>query len=166
MYNRSSRAYKLLYEAIIRKAILDQVEIGEDIYYKVNWRDDLDSENLWQESCLQDARINFWMQEKNWRMMNSYKNSGCFLQMVELLLSTIYSIRYGDWKLLLQCITRILPYTFTFDHINYLRYLSVMLGDKLSLPETSQVPKRISLEENLLPSSLKIPPFYVSRQIK
>ena len=58
-----------------------------------------------------------------------------FLQMVELLLSTIYSIRYGDWKLLLQCITRILPYTFTFDHINYVRYLSVMLGDKLSLPD-------------------------------
>ena len=65
MYNRGSRACKLLYEAIIRKAILDQVEIGEDIYYKVNWRDDLDLENLWQETCLQDARINFWMQEKN-----------------------------------------------------------------------------------------------------
>ena len=58
-----------------------------------------------------------------------------FLQMVELLLSTIYSIRYGDWKLLLQCITRILPYTFAFDHIDYVRYLSVMLGDKLSLPD-------------------------------
>ena len=134
MYNRSSRAYKLLYEAIIRKAILDQVEIGEDIYYKVNWRDDLDLENLWQESCLQGARINFWMQEKNWRMMNSYENSGCFLQMVELLLSTNYSIRYGDRKLLLQCITKILPYTFAFDHINYVRYLSVMLADKLLLP--------------------------------
>ena len=65
MYNRGSRAYKLLYEAIIRKAILDQVEIGEDIYYKVHWRDDLDLENLWQESCLQGARINFWMKEKN-----------------------------------------------------------------------------------------------------
>ena len=67
-------------------------------------------------------------------MMNSYKNSGSFLQMVELLLSTIYSIRYGDWKLLLQCITRILPYTFSFDHINYVHYLSVMLADKLLLP--------------------------------
>ena len=54
--------------------------------------------------------------------------------MVKLLLSTIYSIRYGDWKLLLQCITRILPYIFAFDHINYLRYLSVELGDKLLLP--------------------------------
>ena len=46
MYNRGSKAYKLMDEAIIRKVILDQVEIGEDIYYKVNLRDDLDLENF------------------------------------------------------------------------------------------------------------------------
>ena len=52
MYNRGSKAYKLIHEAIIRKVILDQAEIGEDIYYKVNWRHDLDLENFWQEPCL------------------------------------------------------------------------------------------------------------------
>ena len=62
------------------------------------------------------------------------KFSMSFLEMVELLLSTIYSVRYGDCKLLLQCITRILPYTFAFHHINFVRYLSVKLGDKLPLP--------------------------------
>ena len=66
-----------------------------------------------------EALQNFWMS---------------FLKMVEFLLSTNYSIRYGDCKLLLQCITRILPYTFAFHHINYVRYLSVMLRDKLPLP--------------------------------
>ena len=65
-----------MYEAIITKVILYQVEIGEDFCYKVNWIDDLDFETFWVESYLQDARINFWMQEKNWRMMNHYKNSG------------------------------------------------------------------------------------------
>ena len=65
-----------MYEAIITKVILYQVEIGEDFCYKVNWLDDLDFETFWVESYLQDARINFWMQEKNWRMMNHYKNSG------------------------------------------------------------------------------------------
>ena len=65
-----------MYEAIITKVILYQVEIGEDFCYKVNWLDDLDFETFWVESYLQDARINFWMQEKNWRMMNYYKNSG------------------------------------------------------------------------------------------
>ena len=64
MYNRGSKAYKLMHEAIIRKVILDQVEIGEDIHYKVNLRDDLDLENFWLESCLQDARIKFWIQRK------------------------------------------------------------------------------------------------------
>ena len=59
MYDRGIRAYKLMYEAIMSKVILDHVEIGKDIYYKVNWRDDLDLETFWQESCLQDARINF-----------------------------------------------------------------------------------------------------------
>ena len=65
-----------MYEAIITKVILYQVEIGEDFCYKVNWLDDLDFETFWVESYLQDARINFWMQEKNWRMMDHYKNSG------------------------------------------------------------------------------------------
>ena len=32
----------LMYEAIISKVILNHVEIGQDIYYKVNWHDDLD----------------------------------------------------------------------------------------------------------------------------
>ena len=36
MYNRGIRAYKLVYEAIMRKVILDRVEIGEDNYYQVN----------------------------------------------------------------------------------------------------------------------------------
>ena len=57
-----------------------------------------------------------------------------FLEMVELLLSTIYSIRSSDWELLLECIRRILPYTFAFDHINYAHYVSVMLGDMFQLP--------------------------------
>ena len=42
MYNRGIKAYKLMYEAIMHKLILDHVEIGEDIYYQVKWRDDLD----------------------------------------------------------------------------------------------------------------------------
>ena len=46
MYNRDIRVYKLMYEIIMRKVILDHVEIGEDNYYLVNWRDDLDFETF------------------------------------------------------------------------------------------------------------------------
>ena len=35
-------------------AILDQVEIGEDIYCQINWRDDLNFETFWQEPCSQE----------------------------------------------------------------------------------------------------------------
>ena len=60
-----------------------------------------------------------------------------FLEMLELLLRTIYSIRYGDWKLPLQCITRIVPYTFAFGHISYVCYLSVIYGDMFQLTNDS-----------------------------
>ena len=53
MYNRGIRTYKLMYETTMRKVIIDHVEIDEDIYYQVNWRDDLDFKTFWQESCLQ-----------------------------------------------------------------------------------------------------------------
>ena len=33
MYNRGIRLPKLMYQGIMHKAILDHVEIGEDIYY-------------------------------------------------------------------------------------------------------------------------------------
>ena len=56
-----------------------------------------------------------------------------FLEMVELLLNTIYAIRAGYWELLLECIRNILPYTFAYGNINYARYLSAMLGDMLEL---------------------------------
>ena len=128
MYNRVIRAFKLTYEAIMHKVIFDHVEIGEDIYYQVNWRDDLDFKIFWQESCLQEKYNQFLdAREKLKNGEPLHKCRMSFLEMVELLLSTIYLIRSGDWELLLECIRRILPDTFVFDHINYTRYLSVML---------------------------------------
>ena len=58
-----------------------------------------------------------------------------FLEMVELLLNTIYAIRAWYWELLLECIRNILPYTFAYDNINYARYLSAILGEMLQLPK-------------------------------
>lgn len=55
--------------------------------------------------------------------------------MAELLLNIIYACRAGSWELLLECIRDVIPFAFAYDHINYARYLSVMLGDMLSLEE-------------------------------
>ena len=55
--------------------------------------------------------------------------------MIQLLLNTIYALRAGDWLLLIECIRLIFPYTFDYDHVNYARYLTTMLGDMLRLAE-------------------------------
>ena len=62
-----------------------------------------------------------------------------FLEMVELLLNTVYAIRAGYWELLLECIRNILSYTFAYDSINYARYLSAMLRDMLQFPKIFNV---------------------------
>ena len=59
MYNRGIRAYKLMYEAIMRKVMLDYVETGKDIYHQVNWRGDLNFETFWQGICLQEKYNQF-----------------------------------------------------------------------------------------------------------
>ena len=55
-----------------------------------------------------------------------------FLEMTELLLNTIYSIRSGDWELLCKCVRSILPYCFAYN-TNYARYLTEMIEDMLQL---------------------------------
>ena len=56
-----------------------------------------------------------------------------FLEMVKLLLNTIYNIRTGYSELLLECIQNVLSYTFAYDNINYGRYLFAMLENMLLL---------------------------------
>ena len=55
--------------------------------------------------------------------------------MMELLLSLIYSFHFGKWDLLVECIRSVIPFTFAYDHINYARYLSALIGDILSLED-------------------------------
>ena len=110
MYNRGIGKCKLIYEAIMRTVIVDHVEIGEDIYYQVDWRDDLDFETFWQEFCLQEKYNQFLHAReklKNSKPLQKFCMS--FLGMVELLLSTIHSISSGDWELLLKCIRKFYP---------------------------------------------------------
>ena len=57
------------------------------------------------------------------------------IEMIELLLNTIYSIRSGQWELILECLGEVIPFAFAYGHHNYSRYLTIMLGDMLSIPE-------------------------------
>ena len=58
-----------------------------------------------------------------------------FIDMVELLLHTILSVRSGDWHLFMTCVKDIITYTFAYDNINYARYLTAMFSEMLTLED-------------------------------
>ena len=55
-----------------------------------------------------------------------------FIGMVELLLNTILSVRFGDWHLFMTCVKDIITYTFAYDNINSARYLTAMFSEMLT----------------------------------
>ena len=50
----------------------------------------------------------------------------------------IRSIRESNFDLFVRCVETILPWTFSLDHINYARWMSVFLEDLKSLPLNKQ----------------------------
>lgn len=138
MYNRGVRMYKIMYEAVMRR-VLDSIPTTkeEDDWIEAN----LDIENLnfdtaWDSEIMRKKYNDFLDTREKLEAGEPLQQFWMsFLEMVELLLNTIYSIRAGDWELLLECIRNILPYTFAYDNINYARYASAMLGDMLQLPD-------------------------------
>ena len=130
MYNRGVRCYKLMYEAIVRRVLeemkistdeimddhqsFEEVRSGQSFVKKytdfINFREALEKGEPLQK---------FWMS---------------FLEMTEVLLNTIYSLRNGDFELLVECVRLIISYAFAYDDINYARYLTSILGDLLKLP--------------------------------
>jgi hypothetical protein len=136
MYNRGVRLYKLAYEAITRKVLDGIVSTKEEddwLRSNLNIVSDFDT---WEHEILQNKYSDYLdAREKMKAGEPLQKFWMSFLEMVELLLNTIYVNRAGNWELLLECIRNILPYTFAYDNINYARYLTAMLGDMLQLPE-------------------------------
>ena len=60
-----------------------------------------------------------------------------FLDMVTILLNTIHATRCRNWDLYLDCVSSIILYVFTYEHLNhynYAKYLAPMLGELLNLP--------------------------------
>ena len=99
---------------------------------------DIDFENILEDenmNCCYDAFVNTRVEMSS--TSNSYTLKQLwmrFLDMIELLLNTIYSVRSGNWELLLECIREIIPFAFAYDNINCARYLTGMLGEMLKLP--------------------------------
>ena len=59
-----------------------------------------------------------------------------FLEVSQILLNIIYATRSGDWELLLETLKDVVPYTFSYNTVNYSRYLSSILGEMMQLEHT------------------------------
>ena len=69
---------------------------------------------------------------------NNQVNSVCrvfwsVIKMVDLLFVTIQSVRVENQDLLFECVCSIISYAFWYDNVNYARYLSSKLEEKLNL---------------------------------
>ena len=148
MYNRSVRSCKLVYEALSRLLIAkmetsyendeEKHQIIASVQEEISsFAADISAETF---SCLVDTGCfrsysNLLVDYK----ANLSANGGLakfwltFLDMVELLLNTIYACRAGKWELLLECIRDVVAYAFAYDNFNYARYLTPFLGEMLNL---------------------------------
>ena len=112
IYNRGVRQYKIFYEALVRLMIRDvfqgvedccmegsakklhpmgeftnetYVEIKNDSKFVSVYRGFLDLKSQWEENCTDLEK--FWLS---------------YIDMVDILLNTLYAVRSGDWYLLLK----------------------------------------------------------------
>jgi hypothetical protein len=143
-YNRGIRLYKIFYDALQRLLIplisdrLNAASMPQLVSKIKNY--DVFSKELCQEigtsdlyEQFLDAYINLKIRWREEHDLQSFWIS--YLEMVDLLLNTVYSVRSGSWDLLLECIREIIPFCFAYDHHNYARYLTNFLGDMLALKD-------------------------------
>ena len=55
--------------------------------------------------------------------------------MVENLLNIVYATRTGKWHLYLESLRNILLYVFAYNHLNYVKYMTAMLSEMLSMEQ-------------------------------
>ena len=72
-------------------------------------------------STLQSSVAKFWLS---------------YLEMVQVLLMYLRSMRMADWKLRLHCLRKILPWVFPNNHVHYIRSLSLFWSEMTALPDT------------------------------
>ena len=120
-----------MYEALF-SILLDQMEeIYENDSLKYNFIQDAKVKS--KDFCFELNNATYKHQDseefKNLRdyKLELQKNCGdltkswlSFLEMAELLLNVLYTTRAGNWNLYLVCIHEIIPYTFAYDHLNYI----------------------------------------------
>ena len=153
-YNRTVRAHKLTYEALLRilwPQFLEwlaeqQLQIDSSVEERikrlvalVEERDDIDKivETFNEvKAAMKTSNVLPLMQEFQASRSPTVKYWQQYLDMVSILLHFIRAEREGDWQLHLSAFASMLPWFAIYDHVNYTRWGSVYLADMRQL-ETS-----------------------------
>ena len=144
-YNRDVRLYKTAYESLLCLVLLEVMtdlspEIENHLSTLFKSFEESPQETI-QSSLDNDALCNVYHSfldiKIKWEETGSdlQKLWLTFINMVELLLNTILSVRSGDWHLFVTYVKDVIPYTFAYDNINYARYLTAMFSEMLSLED-------------------------------
>ena len=151
-YNRSLCFHKLMYEALMWLAwrgFSDWMEDHSDIE-KLHVNTALDNIQK-MSSAINQTSINdvtyhpsyahlkglfdqyMRFLDKDNGMLSSFWVS--YLDMVEVVLSTVRATREGNWQLHLASVRSMVPWCFAYDNVNYARYLSSYIADMSHLPD-------------------------------
>ena len=152
MYNRGIRAYKLMYEALLSIFLENMEEYYENDLWNISFIQDGKAalEELAKDPC--DETYQQFSNSKDFKSyyhlfldyQTKMRSDGSqltqfwitFLDMVEVLLNTVYATRAGRWVLLLESYRDIIPYTFAYDHLNYAKYLTPLLAELVNLDQS------------------------------
>ena len=145
-YNRSIRANKMMYEALVRlrwKAFLEASsanecdsaldlakelnEVGPTMkLFDITQQDRFTAILTMYQSFIEKERL----ENPTFDYWSSY------IDMVQCLLLFLRATREGDWKLHLASLRQILPWFFAYDRVNYARYLPAYISQMDSLSIT------------------------------
>ena len=122
MYNCGVRYYRLIYEALCH-LLIQQMET----HYQ----------NFWNNQFIGKAKskIKEAFPELSAENFTAFCFWLSFIEMLENLLNVLYATRTGKWHLYLESLRNILPYVFAYNHLNYAKYMTTMLGEMLNLEQ-------------------------------
>jgi hypothetical protein len=145
-YNRSIRCHKIMFEAISRllwTEFLDSVSNEErlhcsemSLHLHHNYKLGILKKNELPEDFLSILEKFNDFVAKNCQTNITFAFWISYLDMVGSLLIFLRATRNADWNLHLAAVEEIIPWFFSYDHVNYARYLPVYLLEMLNLPKT------------------------------
>lgn len=148
-YNRAVRLHKLIYEVLLRlawKKFVSWLEEKQDTnqLYDINtaityFKDEISQKTFTQMlsnesfTVVMKAFFNYLNDLRKENILVDFWMS--YIDMVEILLNLIRSSREGNWQLHMASIKAMIPWCFTYDKVNYARYLSYYYSTMSRLQE-------------------------------